>query len=78
ANDLREKLNKWTGRRWVTMLSKTPGERPLGEVRREREALEREALRKHPAVAAVLEVFPDAEINVRPLDSLPDDDTATG
>ena len=78
ANDLREKLNKWTGRRWVTMLSKTPGERPLGEVRRERDALEREALRKHPAVAAVLEVFPDAEINVRPLDSIPDDDSATG
>ncbi len=78
ANDLREKLNKWTGRRWVTMLSKTPGERPLGEVRREREALERESLKSHPAVAAVLEVFPDAEINIRPLDRLPDDDSATG
>ena len=78
ANDLREKLNKWTGRRWVTMLSKTPGERPLGEVRREREAIEREALRTHPAVAAVLEAFPDAEITVRPLDSLPEDDSATG
>ena len=78
ANDLREKLNKWTGRRWVTMLSKTAGERPLGEVRREREALELASLKSHPAVAAVLEVFPDAEIKVRPLDSLPDDDSATG
>ena len=78
ANDLREKLNKWTGRRWVTMLSKTPGERPLGEARREREALERESLKSHPAVAAVLEVFPDAEINIRPLDRLPNDDSATG
>ena len=79
ANDLREKLNKWTGRRWVIMLSKTPGERPLGEVRRERAAREKAALKAHPAVAAVLEVFPDADIGeVRPLDSARDDDSAAG
>ncbi len=66
GNELREKLNKWTGRRWIVALSKTPGERPLGEARREREARELSALRRHPAVAAVLEAFPDAEVTPVP------------
>ncbi len=62
ANELREKLNAWTGKRWVVALSKTPGERPIGEVQREREAAELRAIKDHPAVAAVLRQFPDAEI----------------
>ncbi|MEI9899979.1 MAG: hypothetical protein WDN31_07320 [Hyphomicrobium sp.] len=48
ANELREKLNAWTGRKWVVVLSKAPGDRPRGEMRREREAAELEALRSHP------------------------------
>ncbi|WP_072396886.1 DNA polymerase III subunit gamma/tau [Hyphomicrobium sp. CS1GBMeth3] len=79
ANDLREKLNKWTGRRWIVALSKTPGERPIGEVRRERAAQEIAALKRHPAVAAVLEAFPDAEVTPVPLKPRErDDDSATG
>jgi DNA polymerase III subunit gamma/tau len=79
ANDLREKLNAWTGRRWVVMLSKTPGAPPLGAERRDREAVEIESLKRHPAIAAVLEVFPDAEIaDVRPLAVDRDDDSAAG
>jgi DNA polymerase-3 subunit gamma/tau len=79
ANELREKLNAWTGRRWVVVLSKQAGEPPLGQVRREREAAEIAALKTHPAVAAVLDVFPDAEIaEVRPLAERPDDESATG
>jgi DNA polymerase-3 subunit gamma/tau len=66
GNELREKLNKWTGRRWIVALSKTPGERSIGEVRREREAQEIAALKRHPAVAAVLKVFPDAEVTPVP------------
>ena len=62
ANELREKLNAWTRRKWVVVLSKAAGERPRGEVRREREAAELEALKAHPAVKAVLERFPDAKI----------------
>jgi DNA polymerase-3 subunit gamma/tau len=62
ANDLREKLNQWTGRRWVVVLSKEAGARPIGVVRREREAAELESLKAHPAVRAVLEAFPDAKI----------------
>ena len=79
ANELREKLNKWTQRRWMVMLSKKPGEPPIGQVRREREAAEREALSKHPAVRAVLDAFPGAkvgEIREAPRDRR--DDTASG
>jgi DNA polymerase-3 subunit gamma/tau len=66
GNELREKLNKWTGRRWIVALSKTAGEPPIGQVRREREARELALLKQHPAVAAVLAVFPDAEISPVP------------
>jgi len=72
ANELREKLNNWTGRKWVVVLSKEKGERPFGEMRREREAAEIEALKSHPAVKALLEQFPDAKIaDIRPL-AVPD------
>lgn len=62
ANELREKLNAWTGRRWVVVLSKTAGAPAIGVVRRAEEAAEIERLKQHPAVRAVLEVFPDAKI----------------
>lgn len=68
ANDLREKLNRWTGRVWVVVLSKTAGETPVGEVNRARKAKELAELKAHPAVAAVLDAFPGAEISeIRPL-----------
>ncbi|MCA8938305.1 MAG: DNA polymerase III subunit gamma/tau, partial [Planctomycetes bacterium] len=79
ANELREKLNRWTGRRWVVMLSKTPGERPIGEVKREQIAAEIQSLSAHPAVKAVLEAFPDASIDeVRRIAREDNDDSATG
>jgi DNA polymerase-3 subunit gamma/tau len=67
ANELREKLNLWTGMRWVVALSNKPGERPLGEVQREREAAELREIQSHPAVAAVLQQFPDAKLQLKPL-----------
>ena len=79
ANELREKLNAWTGRKWVVVLSKAAGERPRGAVRREREAAELEALKSHPAVKAILDQFPDAKIaDIRPLIGAPRDETGTG
>jgi DNA polymerase-3 subunit gamma/tau len=66
-NDLREKLNLWTGMRWIVALSNKPGERPLGEVQREREAAELREVQSHPAVAAVLQQFPDAKVRLKPL-----------
>jgi DNA polymerase III subunit gamma/tau len=62
ANELREKLNAWTGKRWMVVLSKSAGAPAIGAVRREKEAAELEALKSHPAVRAVLEAFPDAKI----------------
>ena len=77
ANDLREKLNAWTGKRWVVALGKTPGERPIGEVVREREAAELRAIKDHPTVAAVLRQFPDAQIKLKPLAGAKPGDTGT-
>ncbi|MGE0055649.1 MAG: DNA polymerase III subunit gamma/tau [Hyphomicrobium sp.] len=62
ANDLREKLNLWTGRRWMVMLSKSAGAPAIGAVRRQREEVELAAIKSHPAVRAFLEAFPDAKI----------------
>ncbi len=79
GNDLREKLNGWTGRRWMVALGNTRGEPPIGQVKRERKAEEIRALKEHPAVAALLEQFPDAEItDVQPLPDTKKDETGTG
>ena len=79
ANDLREKLNAWTDRRWMVALSKTAGAVPVGQAQREREAAEIREIAKHPAVAAVLKQFPDAHVtSVRPLPTTPTDETGTG
>jgi DNA polymerase-3 subunit gamma/tau len=78
ANELREKLNQWTGKRWTVAVSETPGEPPLGEVQRAREAAELGKIKAHPAVAAVLQEFPGARITrVLPLHRKTDD-SATG
>jgi len=79
ANELREKLNAWTGRRWMVMLSKVRGERTLADVRREREAAELAAIKAHPAVAAIFAEFPGAKIaGIRVVDPERDDETGTG
>jgi DNA polymerase-3 subunit gamma/tau len=79
ANALREKLNLWTGRLWVVALSNGPGAEPLGEVARARAAAEINELARLPAVAAVLENFPEASIaEVRPLPRTDREDTGTG
>jgi DNA polymerase-3 subunit gamma/tau len=68
ANELREKLNKWTGRRWMVAVARSLGEPTLGEVRRARAAEELEALKRHSALAALLGQFPGAKITaVRPI-----------
>jgi DNA polymerase-3 subunit gamma/tau len=79
ANELREKLNRWTGRRWIVAVGRQPGEPPIGQLRRERETAELEALKGHPALKAVLEQFPDAKISsVKPMRARHDDDQAAG
>jgi len=62
AQELSRKLQDWTGERWMVSLAEAPGERPLGEIRREDNAHLREEARRHPSVQAVFRHFPDAEI----------------
>jgi DNA polymerase III subunit gamma/tau len=79
GNELREKLNAWTGGRWMVALSKAAGERPIGEVAREREAAELREIEQHPAVAAILQEFPDARVtSVKPLPGAKKGETGTG
>ena len=82
ANDLREKLNAWTNRRWVVVLSKTAGAPAVGAVRRQAEAAELEVLKSHPAVIALLAVFPEAKIaeirRLTAIDTDIDDESAAG
>lgn len=79
ANELREKLNAWTARKWVVVLSREKGARPVGEVNREREAAEIEALKSHPAVKAMFGHFPDAKISsIRPLPRSEQNKSRTG
>jgi DNA polymerase-3 subunit gamma/tau len=78
GNELREKLNKWTMRRWIVALSPRPGEPPLGLVERQRRAQEVEDAKNHPAVKAVLAQFPDGKVNVKHTRPDRDDDKAAG
>jgi DNA polymerase III subunit gamma/tau len=68
AGDLGEKLTKWTSRRWVVVVGKGQGQRPIGEVNREIAAKQLAEVKAHPAVAAVLRMFPEVEVKtVKPL-----------
>jgi len=79
ANEIGEKLSKWTGRRWVVAVSREMGEATLAEVRKAREAAEIAEMSRHPAVEALLATFPEGDIKgVRPLERSRDDDTGTG
>ena len=62
AGDLGEKLTKWTSRRWVVVVGKGHGQRPIGEVNREIAAKQLAEVTAHPAVAAVLRLFPGIEV----------------
>ncbi len=63
GNHLREKLQAWTGQRWIVALSPRPGEQPVGQVQRELAARELASLSEHPAVDQVLKAFPGAKIS---------------
>ena len=75
ANELGDRLKQWTGERWIVAVSEEEGEKTVGEVKRERRQQEREAVAAHPAVQAVFERFPEAEIvDVRPVERAPDEE----
>ena len=70
-NELREKLNGWTGRKWMIALSKQPGAKTIGQIRSERDAAALAEVMSNPIVQDMLKHFPDAEIlSVRPIEGL--------
>jgi DNA polymerase-3 subunit gamma/tau len=62
VNDLSRKLQQWTGRPWVVVISREPGEPTLKSVADARKAELEVGVRADPLVKAVLERFPGAEI----------------
>jgi DNA polymerase-3 subunit gamma/tau len=67
VNELPGKLKMWTGRPWVVVLSRDPGQPTLKAQMDAREAELKRGVRGEPLVQAVLERFPGAEIvAVRP------------
>jgi DNA polymerase III subunit gamma/tau len=74
VNDLSRKLQQWTGRPWVVVISREPGEATLKSAADARKAELEVGVRADPLVKAVMERFPGAEI-VRvgaPKDGLPE------
>ena len=60
--ELSRKLEAWTGLRWMVMVARDGGEKPVSQQKQEsRDSLFR-AAREHPDVLAVLKRFPGAEI----------------
>jgi DNA polymerase-3 subunit gamma/tau len=60
--ELTQKLQDWTGTRWVVVLSSGAVAPTLEESRREHEARRREEIVNRPQVKAVMEHFPGAKI----------------
>ena len=62
AGDLGRKLSEWTGERWVVSVGREMGAPPVGEVVRAARARRIEEASKDPAIAPLLEAFPEAKI----------------
>jgi DNA polymerase-3 subunit gamma/tau len=62
VNDLSRTLQQWTGRPWVVVISREPGQPTLKSVADARKAEFEVGVRADPLVRAVLERFPGAEI----------------
>jgi DNA polymerase-3 subunit gamma/tau len=62
VNDLSRKLQQWTGRSWMVVISRQPGQPTLKSVADARRAELETGVRADPLVRAVLERFPGAEI----------------
>ncbi|WP_290547334.1 DNA polymerase III subunit gamma/tau [Aestuariivirga sp.] len=73
ANEIGRKLEAFTGMRWIVMVAKDGGEKPVARQRQEAKDNLFMTAREHPDVQAVLKRFPGAEIvDVKlPDDSLP-------
>ncbi|HUR42865.1 MAG TPA: DNA polymerase III subunit gamma/tau, partial [Aestuariivirga sp.] len=62
ANEISRKLEAWTGLRWMVLVAKDGGAKPVAAQARESRDSAFQAAREHPNVLAVLKRFPGAEI----------------
>jgi len=62
ANDIARKLEAFTGLRWMVMVAKDGGDKPIARQRQESRDSLFVTAREHPDVQAVLKRFPGAEI----------------
>ncbi len=70
ANELSRKLEAWTNRRWMVMVSKSGGAEPAAQIRKDAKESAFRSAREHPDVQAILKKFPGSEIlNVRDLEA---------
>ncbi len=60
--EIARKLEAWTGLRWMVLVAKEGGEKPVAAQARETRDSAFRAAREHPDVAAFLKRFPGAEI----------------
>ncbi|MGB1213837.1 MAG: DNA polymerase III subunit gamma/tau [Pikeienuella sp.] len=70
AQELGAKLGAWTGARWMVSLVREPGQPTIAAQQKAHSDAEKEAVKAHPLVAAVLATFPgidDKRIEVRTL-----------
>lgn len=56
-------LSKWTGTRWIVVISSEMGEPTLAEQEKEAERERLDIASRHPLVTAVVEAFPGAKIS---------------
>ncbi len=62
AQTLMQRLQLWTGERWMVSVVKTGGQPTLAEQREEKERERRSGLEADPVIASVLAHFPGAQI----------------
>ena len=62
ANEIGRKLEAFTGMRWIVMVAKDGGDKPVSRQRQEAKDDLFHTAREHPDVQAVLKRFPGAEI----------------
>ncbi|MBK8455821.1 MAG: DNA polymerase III subunit gamma/tau [Phyllobacteriaceae bacterium] len=76
TNDLVDRLNRWTGRRWMVTVAREGGGRTLAEQESEKRENAITDARADPAVAALLSAFPGARIVDVRLPAAPAEDMA--
>ncbi|MDJ0895117.1 MAG: DNA polymerase III subunit gamma/tau [Alphaproteobacteria bacterium] len=62
ANDLRQCLDKWTGRKWSVAVSQAEGDPTLTQQQQAEEDALRAEITAHPDVQKILNTFPGAQI----------------